>query len=98
MTKFIFDESEQSFDKLPQSVAYLIKEVSELKSLLINKNEENPKEKDTLMTPKETAKLLDISLTTLWRWEKKGRLKCYAIGGTRYYKRNEVLEALTLKK
>lgn len=51
-----------------------------------------------LLTPKETAQLLRISLPTLHRWQKKGKLKCYGIAGTRYYKRSEVIESLTLKK
>ena len=48
-----------------------------------------------LLTPKETAQLLRISLPTLWRWQKKGKVKCYGIAGTRYYKRSEIVESLT---
>jgi hypothetical protein len=51
-----------------------------------------------LLSPKETAKLLKISTVTLWRWEKKGKVKCYGKGGKRYYKRNELIESLTVKK
>lgn len=47
-----------------------------------------------LLTPKETAKLLRISIPTLWRWQKQGKVKCYGIAGSRYYKRNEVVESL----
>lgn len=47
-----------------------------------------------LLTPKETAKLLRISLPTLWRWQKQGKVKCYGIAGSRYYKRSEVVESL----
>lgn len=48
-----------------------------------------------LLTPKETADFLRISLPTLWRWQKKGKIKCYGIAGSRYYKRSELLESLT---
>jgi hypothetical protein len=48
-----------------------------------------------LLTPKESAKLLRISIPTLWRWQKKGKVKCYGIAGSRYYKRSELLESLT---
>lgn len=48
-----------------------------------------------LLTPKESAKLLRISLPTLHRWQKKGKVKCYGIAGSRYYKRSELLESLT---
>jgi len=47
-----------------------------------------------LLTPTETAQLLRISMPTLWRWEKKGELKCYGIGGKRFYKRNEIINHL----
>ncbi|MBW7866929.1 MAG: helix-turn-helix domain-containing protein [Brumimicrobium sp.] len=48
-----------------------------------------------LLTPKETAEFLKISLPTLHRWQKKGKVKCYGISGSRYYKRSELLESLT---
>lgn len=54
-------------------------------------------EEEELKTPKEASKLLRVSMATLWRWEKKGKIKCYGIGGKRYYKRSELVESLTLK-
>ncbi|PKR80637.1 DNA-binding protein [Brumimicrobium salinarum] len=54
-----------------------------------------PIDETDLLTPKETAKLLRISIPTLWRWQKKGKVKCYGIAGSRYYKRSELLESLT---
>lgn len=59
---------------------------------------EQPTEREELLTPKETAELLKISIPTLWRWQKKGKLNCYGIAGKRYYKRSEVIESLTSKK
>jgi len=57
-----------------------------------------PTDETDLLTPKETAELLRISIPTLWRWQKKGKVKCYGIGGKRYYKRSEIVESLTEKK
>lgn len=53
---------------------------------------------DTLLTREETFRFLKIDSTTLWYWTRDGKLKCYAIGNRRYYKKSEVLECLTLLK
>lgn len=53
---------------------------------------------ETLLTREETFRLLKIDSTTLWYWTRDGKLKCYAMGNRRYYKKSEVLECLTLLK
>jgi hypothetical protein len=53
---------------------------------------------ESLLTREESFRLLKIDSTTLWYWTKNGKLKCYAIGNRRYYKKSEVLECLTLLK
>ena len=53
---------------------------------------------ETLLSREETFRLLKIDSTTLWYWTRDGKLKCYAIGNRRYYKKSEVLECLTLLK
>lgn len=50
------------------------------------------------ITPKEASELLKVSPVTLWRYQKQGKVKCYGIGGRRLYKRDEIIESLTLKK
>jgi excisionase family DNA binding protein len=55
------------------------------------------KEKDTaekLLTAKETADLLRVSLVTLWDWEKKGRVNKYRMGGRTFFKYSEVMANL----
>lgn len=47
-----------------------------------------------ILTREETAKLLSISLPTLWNWTKKNILTAYGIGGRVYYKKDEVIQAL----
>ncbi|MEE1961996.1 helix-turn-helix domain-containing protein [Allomuricauda taeanensis] len=47
-----------------------------------------------LLTRKETAKLLCISLPTLNDWTKTGIVKAHRIGNRVLYKEQEVLEAL----
>ena len=54
-----------------------------------------PQPKETLLTRKEVAKLLKISLVTVHSWTNKGILKSYRIGNQIRYKETEVLKALT---
>ena len=51
-------------------------------------------EAEELLTRNETAKLLKISLSTLWHWSKDGRLKAYGLGNRVYYKKSEILEKI----
>ncbi|UBZ12486.1 helix-turn-helix domain-containing protein [Flagellimonas marinaquae] len=53
-----------------------------------------PKTPDEFLTRKATAKLLNINLSTLYLWTKKGILQSYGISGKVYYKRSEVESAL----
>lgn len=43
--------------------------------------------------PKTEVRGKLASSSTLWQWENKGKLKLYAIGGKRFYKRTDI-EAL----
>ena len=47
-----------------------------------------------LMTRKEVAKMLNISIVTLHAWTKKGLLTAYRIGNQVRYKKDEVIQAL----
>lgn len=49
---------------------------------------------DKLLTRKETAEKLKISLPTLNDWSKRGLLKSYIIGGRVLYKANEIEQSL----
>lgn len=49
---------------------------------------------DKLLTRKETADKLKISLVTLNDWSKRGLLKSYIIGGRVLYKESEVEASL----
>lgn len=40
--------------------------------------------------PKSHVRGKMLSASTLWKHEKKGNLKTYAIGGKRFYKRSEI--------
>ena len=54
-----------------------------------------PQPKEKLLTRKETAEYLGISLVTLHTWSKNGTLKAYRIGNKVRYKESEVLASLS---
>lgn len=49
---------------------------------------------DTLLSKKETAQLLGISLNTLDTYTKNKTIPCYGIGSKIVFKRNEVIGSL----
>lgn len=53
-----------------------------------------PKEPTTYLTRQDVADLLQINLTTLWNYTRKGTLTAYGIGSRVYYKRHEVESAI----
>lgn len=54
---------------------------------------------ERLLTPKETADLLRVSLVTLWQWQKQDRIIKHQIGGRTYFKYSELMNSLeTLKR
>ena len=50
--------------------------------------------KTTYLSRREVAEMLQIDLSTLYHWTKKGKLIAYSIGNRIYYKREEVEAAL----
>lgn len=79
------------------------KELSELiaegvrKQIEAFKNEMLAKDaNDELMTREQACEFLQIDPSTLWAWQNRGKVTAYGISGNRrYYKRSELLEALT---
>ena len=74
----------------------LILEKLERIEIAIEKLNAPPKNEDEIILSRlETAKLLKINLTSLWKHTKSGKLKSYGIGNRVFYKKNEVLKSLT---
>lgn len=63
---------------------------SQLKDIVENLK---PCEKEVL-TRDETIIFLGIDQSTLWEWTKQGKVQAYGIGGRRYYKKSELINAL----
>ena len=89
----------QLIETTPEQLTKLIKEgVKEelqiLKRELIHENAN-----DEILTRDQVCKILSIDPSTLWHWQNKNKIKAYGISGARrYYKRSEIMSALTLLK
>lgn len=49
---------------------------------------------ETYPSPKQVSEILDVDLSTLWRWAKRGYLVPVEIGGKRRYKMSDVKRIL----
>ena len=56
--------------------------------------DQSAKDEKEFYTREETAKLLNVSLTTLFNWNNEGILKTKKIGKRVYYSKSEVLARL----
>lgn len=83
--QFIQTSPEQFKDELFQALK------AEINTL---KREFQPKEPTKYLTRSDVAEMLQIDLSTLHHWTKKGKLRSYGIGNRVYYKRHEVDAAL----
>lgn len=89
MTDLVF--SPISMDDLINRIATRTAEIIQSKKTTA------PDPADDLITPKEACELLKCTSVTLWRWEKKGRVTPYGIGGKKYFKRSEILQSIVKK-
>ena len=82
-----------TFEKLPEAVTMLTKEVSELKRLIIEKQEQPiPKPTERLLTIQETAELLSLKVPTMYSKASKGELPVMKRGKRLYFSSTEILE------
>jgi len=66
------------------------KNLNQFKKEFLNKEAD-----DELLTRDQTAEFLQVDVSTLYLWAKKGKIKPYGIGKRRYFKRSELIECLT---
>lgn len=53
-----------------------------------------PQQQTDFISRDEVRKMLDVDLSTVHNWTKKGKLKAYGIGNRVYFKRSEVEAAI----
>ena len=58
------------------------------------KSEFKPQEEEIFLTPLETARIIGIDRSSLWRWAKTGYLVPIEVGGKRRYRKSEVTKII----
>jgi excisionase family DNA binding protein len=58
------------------------------------KKQFQPKEPTQYLTRNQVKELLNVDLSTVHNWTKKGKLKAYGIGSRVYYRRDQVESAM----
>jgi len=82
-----------TFDQLPNAVTMLIKEVSELKRLLIEKQEQTPIiPPEQLLSIQQASEFLSLSVPTLYSKVSKGELPVMKRSKRLYFSRTELME------
>ncbi|MDR3058424.1 MAG: helix-turn-helix domain-containing protein [Prevotella sp.] len=85
------NQDEITFDRLPEAVAYLIKEVSQLRKLMEEKQKPTiPKR--TLIGIDEACEIIKKAKPTVYTLVRKGLLPCYKHGKKLYFYEDELLE------
>lgn len=80
-----------SFDELQNSIQKIVStEVQKAVEVLTPPKDDTPQ----LLTRKETAELLGISLVTLHEWTKNGTIKAKRIGGSVRFEKQVVFDSL----
>lgn len=88
-------ENTLTFDQLPQAVATLTKEVSELKKLLLQKSDQQPKPPaEQLLTVKEAAGFLNLSVPTIYSKVSRGELPVMKRGKKLHFSSIELMQYL----
>jgi len=84
-----------TFNDLPQAVTMLTKEVSELKRLLIEKQEQLPTtQPEKLLTIQEAAEFLNLTVPTMYSKVSKKELPVMKRSKRLYFSRTELLNYL----
>jgi len=85
-------EQHLTFDKLPEAVTMLTKEVSELKRLFIERQETPTEQPEQLLTIQEAAEFLSLTVPTLYSKCSKNELPYMKRSKRLYFSRTELLE------
>ena len=82
-----------TFDELPKAVTMLTKEVSELKRLLIEKQEQPTTEQpEQLLTVQEAAQFMNLTVATIYSKVSKSELPVMKRGKRLYFSSTELME------
>lgn len=72
--------------------------LQEFTTKLANKSANSPPHTDYLLSRKQVSKLLNLSLISVAKLQKEGKLKSVILGGTYRYSQKHIMELLGNKK
>lgn len=82
-----------SFDKLPQAVTILTKEISELKQLILNnQNQSEPEQSEQFLSIQEAAQFLNLTVPTVYSKVSRGELPYMKRGKRLYFSNTELMD------
>ena len=82
-----------TFDQLPKAVTMLTNEISELKTLLLEKREQQQTEtSEKFLNIQEAAKFLNLTVPTIYSKVSKRELPCMKRGKRLYFSSTELIE------
>ena len=90
-------EEEITFEKLPKAVAYLIKELTELRTLVESEKKIVPKERKPIDI-NTASQLILKSKNTIYEYVRKGKIPCYKAGRKLYFYEDELLNWIDCNK
>lgn len=82
----------------PEQLTELITSVFRSQLEDLKKEFNNQTANDNLMSREQVLKFLQIDASTLVRYQNNGKVKVYKFGHKNFYKRDEILNSLTLLK
>ena len=92
-------ENEITFDKLPQAVAYLIQEITQIKELVgRNQNQNQPTVKRVPVGIDGACQIIGKAKPTIYALVRKRLLPCYKNGKKLYFFEDELLEWISKGK
>lgn len=84
-----------TFDRLPEAVTMLTKELRELKRLFIEKQEQSPPlQQEQFLNIQEGAEFLHLTVPTMYSKVSKGELPYMKRGKRLYFSRTQLMEYL----
>lgn len=87
------NQNEITFDKLPEAVAYLIKEISQLRKLVEEKQKPTIAKRIPIGID-EACEIIKKAKPTVYTLVRKGLLPCYKHGKKLYFYEDELLECI----
>ena len=88
-------ENTLSFDQLPKAVSLLTKEVSELKRLILQKQDQPTAEQaEQVLTIQQAAEFLNLTVPTMYSKSSKGELPVMKRGKRLYFSKQELTKYL----